>query len=353
MSQSAKEIEISRAATPRIRHLGENRSTSASRAVAAGSHLERHGLARLSNKARPTLAARHEYHGAIWGNREEFGERSGPPRSRERKPEYRGVVKPDKVSRLETFLPDSSQPREVNQEHEDVFPNAARREVAIDGPWPWPSPPGLSPAHQPSLMAAVAVAVAVAVATVVAADTVAGDTAAAGYHGGGYHGGGYHGGGYNRGGYLLSLLWRWLLRRRLLRQRIRIRLRIFVPYYYYNNGYAYPNYGYDYSQGYVPQAYPSVVYAAPAQGRYLGIDEQPVADATGSGMQVVQVYAGTPAQQAGLQVGDVIYSANGYNTQAARQPGLDHLHSSTQRCSADDGANGPRRRHARVTATMP
>ena len=35
----------------------------------------------------------------------------------------------------------------------------------------------------------------------------------------------------------------------------------------------------------------------------------------GSGMQVVQVYAGTPAQQAGLQVGDVIYSANGYNTQ--------------------------------------
>ena len=29
----------------------------------------------------------------------------------------------------------------------------------------------------------------------------------------------------------------------------------------------------------------------------------------------MQVYAGSPAQQAGLQVGDVIYSANGYNTQ--------------------------------------
>jgi membrane-associated protease RseP (regulator of RpoE activity) len=51
------------------------------------------------------------------------------------------------------------------------------------------------------------------------------------------------------------------------------------------------------------------------QGRYLGIDEQVVTDANGLGMQVVQVYAGSPAEQAGLQVGDVIYSANGYLTQ--------------------------------------
>ncbi len=131
-----------------------------------------------------------------------------------------------------------------------------------------------------------------------------------GYHGGGYHGGGYYGGGYNRGyyypfyggafyggyygngyGYGYS-----------------------YPYSYYDNGYAYPNYGYGYSQGYMQQV-PPPVYAAPAQGRYLGIDEQPVADANGSGMRVVQVYAGTPAQQAGLQAGDVIYSANGYSTQ--------------------------------------
>jgi S1-C subfamily serine protease len=32
-------------------------------------------------------------------------------------------------------------------------------------------------------------------------------------------------------------------------------------------------------------------------------------------MQVVRVYAGSPAEQAGLQAGDVIYSANGYLTQ--------------------------------------
>jgi S1-C subfamily serine protease len=57
------------------------------------------------------------------------------------------------------------------------------------------------------------------------------------------------------------------------------------------------------------------VYAAPSQGRYLGIDEQPVVDSGGQGMQVVRIYPGTPAEQAGLQVGDVIHSANGYLTQ--------------------------------------
>ena len=57
------------------------------------------------------------------------------------------------------------------------------------------------------------------------------------------------------------------------------------------------------------------VYAAPAQGRYLGIDEQSVVDAGVQGMQVLRVYAGSAAEQAGLQAGDVIYSANGYLTQ--------------------------------------
>jgi hypothetical protein len=128
-----------------------------------------------------------------------------------------------------------------------------------------------------------------------------------GYSGGGYHGGGYHGGGYNRGGYGYNNGG-------------------YFPYFYgggfYGSGYgygnSYPYYynnGYDNSQVYAPQAYASPVYASPEQGRYLGIDEQPVADAAGRGMQVMQVYAGSAAQQAGLQVGDVIYSANGYNTQ--------------------------------------
>jgi PDZ domain len=81
-------------------------------------------------------------------------------------------------------------------------------------------------------------------------------------------------------------------------------------YPYYNNGYYYPNYGYDYSTAASPAVYP-----APGQGRYLGIDEQVVADAGGRGMQVVRVYAGSAAEQAGLQAGDVIYSANGYLTQ--------------------------------------
>ena len=35
-------------------------------------------------------------------------------------------------------------------------------------------------------------------------------------------------------------------------------------------------------------------------------------DAGVLGMQVVRVYPGSPAEQAGLQVGDVIQSANGY-----------------------------------------
>ena len=47
----------------------------------------------------------------------------------------------------------------------------------------------------------------------------------------------------------------------------------------------------------------------------LGIDEEPVVDAIGQGMRVDRVYSGSPAERAGLQVGDVIHSANGYLTQ--------------------------------------
>jgi hypothetical protein len=135
-----------------------------------------------------------------------------------------------------------------------------------------------------------------------------------GHHGGGHHGG-YHSGGYHYGGHRYY------------------HNRYYPSFYYggygyygypgygygygygsnygyYSNGYDYPSSGYDYSA-----AASAPVYAAPAQGRYLGIDERPVVDSSGQGMQVVRVYAGSAAQQAGLQSGDVIYSANGYLTQ--------------------------------------
>ena len=38
-------------------------------------------------------------------------------------------------------------------------------------------------------------------------------------------------------------------------------------------------------------------------------------DAGVQGMQVLRVYPGSAAEQAGLQAGDIIYSANGYLTQ--------------------------------------
>jgi hypothetical protein len=52
-----------------------------------------------------------------------------------------------------------------------------------------------------------------------------------------------------------------------------------------------------------------------ATGRDLGIDEEPVADAENVRViQVTKIYAGSPADKAGLRVGDVIYSVNGYLT---------------------------------------
>jgi membrane-associated protease RseP (regulator of RpoE activity) len=49
--------------------------------------------------------------------------------------------------------------------------------------------------------------------------------------------------------------------------------------------------------------------------RYLGIEERPVLDPDGPGMEVVRVAPGTAAERAGLQVGDVIHSINGHPTQ--------------------------------------
>lgn len=54
----------------------------------------------------------------------------------------------------------------------------------------------------------------------------------------------------------------------------------------------------------------------PARGRSLGIDVEPVVEAAGvRGLKVSKVYPGTAAEGAGLQVGDVIHSINGYLTE--------------------------------------
>jgi hypothetical protein len=129
-----------------------------------------------------------------------------------------------------------------------------------------------------------------------------------GYGLGGYGMGGYGMGGYGMGGYGMG-------------------------YPSYGYGMGYPNYGYP-SYGYgVASANPasgagfsySPAYVAPGQAgaptmvngrRILGIDEEPVVLADGrKAMKITNVYSNTGAQTAGLQVGDVLISANGYLTE--------------------------------------
>jgi hypothetical protein len=95
------------------------------------------------------------------------------------------------------------------------------------------------------------------------------------------------------------------------------------PYYGYASGYGYgnpyyatPGVGVTYSSAYVAPAGSAANMVMLPQGRYLGIDEEPITDSSGlRGMKVTNVYPGTAAQRAGLQVGDVIYSINGYLTE--------------------------------------
>ena len=85
---------------------------------------------------------------------------------------------------------------------------------------------------------------------------------------------------------------------------------------YYATNYANPDVGVTYSSAYVAPTGSAANVVMPTQGRYLGIDEDPFVDSTGrKGMKVGNVYPGTPAQRAGLRVGDVIYSINGYLTE--------------------------------------
>ena len=168
----------------------------------------------------------------------------------------------------------------------------------------------------------------------------------------------------------------WVRLRRLLPGFLRLRryLRLRYPGYGYGYGYGYPGYGLGYS-GYGYDSYPGYGYgsgyyypdytygtgyvypgssyvvdsngnsgyvAAPGSGYTyssaygtvplqattpaalssfplpsLGIDEEKVSDATGSHIQVTRVHPGSPAERAGLKVGDTIVSANGYLTQEA------------------------------------
>ncbi len=103
---------------------------------------------------------------------------------------------------------------------------------------------------------------------------------------------------------------------------------------YGDMGYGYPGYGY------ATNAYPfspsvgampangsfgyNAAYVAPASGattpgmqrRYLGIDEEPMVGSDGSkAMKISNVYPGTAAEKAGLKVGDVLRSVNGYLTE--------------------------------------
>ena len=119
-----------------------------------------------------------------------------------------------------------------------------------------------------------------------------------GYGMGGYGMGGYGMGGYGMGGYGMG-----------------------------GYGYGYPSYG----SGVASVAAPatgfgySPAYVAPgttggqalANGRrILGIDEEPVVLSDGrKAMKITNVYAGTGAANCGLQVGDVLISANGYLTE--------------------------------------
>ena len=85
-----------------------------------------------------------------------------------------------------------------------------------------------------------------------------------------------------------------------------------------NSGYvAAPGSGYTYSSAYgtVPlqATTPAALSSFPLPS--LGIDEEKVSDATGSHIQVTRVHPGSPAERAGLKVGDTIVSANGYLTQ--------------------------------------
>ena len=73
--------------------------------------------------------------------------------------------------------------------------------------------------------------------------------------------------------------------------------------------------GFGYSPAYVAPAGTAAATTVPGR-RILGIDEEPVVLADGrKGMKITNIYPGTGAANAALQVGDVLISVNGYLTE--------------------------------------
>ena len=65
----------------------------------------------------------------------------------------------------------------------------------------------------------------------------------------------------------------------------------------------------------VPNVVPPGASRVLGQGRYLGMDIQPVDVEGQKGMRIANILPGSTAERAGLQVGDIIYSGNGYVTE--------------------------------------
>jgi hypothetical protein len=77
-----------------------------------------------------------------------------------------------------------------------------------------------------------------------------------------------------------------------------------------------PANGFAYTSAYVPPATGATSNGGATQRRVLGIDEEPVVSTDGRrGIKVANVYPGSAAERAGLQVGDVVRSINGYMTE--------------------------------------
>jgi S1-C subfamily serine protease len=77
-----------------------------------------------------------------------------------------------------------------------------------------------------------------------------------------------------------------------------------------------PGAGFGYSPAYVPPGGMAPAMTMVPGRRILGIDEEPVVLADGrKGMKITNIYPGTGAASAALQVGDVLISVNGYLTE--------------------------------------